>query len=99
MKEPLVRRRPRVYQAIPSKGRIYVAEPVADDGLAFFDAARENGLSGVVAKRFDSPYRAGQRHPDWLLIEAGPRQDFALIAFTRQWVARPPHDPTVATYA
>jgi bifunctional non-homologous end joining protein LigD len=81
MKEPLVRRRPRLFQAIASKGRIYVVEPVADDGLAFFDAAREQGLGGVVAKRFDSPYRAGQRHPDWLLIEAVRRQDFAVIGF------------------
>jgi bifunctional non-homologous end joining protein LigD len=81
MKEPLVRRRPRLVEAIPSAGRIYVAEPVADDGLALFDAAKDRGLEGLVAKRFDSPYRAGQRHPDWLLIEAVRRQDFAVIGF------------------
>jgi len=81
MKEPLVRRRPKVYQSIASTGRIYVVEPVAKDGLAFFEAAKENGLGGVVAKRFDSPYRAGQRHPDWLLIEAARREDFAVVGF------------------
>jgi bifunctional non-homologous end joining protein LigD len=81
MKEPLHRRRPRLFEAIRSTGRIYVVEPVADDGLAFFDAAQEQGLGGVVAKRLDSPYRAGQRHPDWLLIEAVRRQDFAVIGF------------------
>jgi bifunctional non-homologous end joining protein LigD len=84
MKEALVRRRPKVSQSILSKGRIYVVEPVAEDGLAFFEAAKENGLGGVVAKRFDSPYRAGQRHPDWLLIEAVRRQDFAVIGFIPQ---------------
>src|SRR6202011_1901671 len=84
MKEPLVPRRPKVYQSIASTGRIYVVEPVAEDGLAFFEAAKENGLGGVVAKRFDSPYRAGQRHPDWLLIEAVRRQDFAVIGFVPQ---------------
>jgi bifunctional non-homologous end joining protein LigD len=84
MKEALVRRRPRLFEAIASKGRIYVVEPVANDGLAFFDAARDQGLGGVVAKRFDSPYRAGQRHPDWLLIEAVRRQDFAVIGFIPQ---------------
>jgi bifunctional non-homologous end joining protein LigD len=84
MKEPLVRRRPRLFESIASKGRIYVVEPVAEDGLAFFDAARDQGLGGVVAKRFDSPYRAGQRHPDWLLIEAVRRQDFAVIGFVPQ---------------
>ena len=84
MKEPLVRRRPRLFEAIRSAGRIYVVEPVAEDGLAFFDAAKDQGLGGLVAKRFDSPYRAGQRHPDWLLIEAVRRQDFAVIGFIPQ---------------
>src|SRR2546421_153309 len=81
LKEPLVRRRPRLNDLLQSSGRIYVVEPVADDGLAFFDAAREKGLEGVIAKRFDSPYRAGQRHPDWLLIEAVRHQDFVVIGF------------------
>jgi bifunctional non-homologous end joining protein LigD len=87
-----------VYQAIRSSGQIYVVEPVADDGLAFFDAARENGLSGMVAKRFDSPYRAGQRHPDWLLIEAVRHQDFAVIGFIAQPGDRLLEALVVATY-
>lgn len=98
MKEPLVRRRPRVYQSIASKGRIYVVEPVAEDGLAFFEAAKENGLGGVVAKRFDSPYRAGQRHPDWLLIEAVRREDFAVIGFIPQAGDHPLEALIVATF-
>lgn len=84
LREPLVRRRARVAEAIASRGRIYVAEPVTGDGLAFFDAAREKGLEGVVAKRIDSPYRAGQRHPDWLQIDAVRRQDFAVMGFIPQ---------------
>ena len=81
IKEPLSRRRPRMFEAIQSTGRIYVVEPVAGDGLAFYDAARERGLEAVIAKRFDSPYRAGQRHPDWLQIDAVRRQDFAVLGF------------------
>ena len=84
LKEPLVRRRPRMFEAIRSAGRIYVVEPVADDGLAFYDAAREKGLEGIVAKRVDSPYRTGQRHPDWLRIDAVRRQDFAVLGFIPQ---------------
>src|SRR5207245_1599806 len=77
----LTGRYPRLNEVLQSSGRIYVVEPVADDGLAFFDAARDKGLDGVVAKRFDSPYRAGQRHPDWLAIDAIRRQDFAVMGF------------------
>src|SRR5260370_5778719 len=98
MKEPVKGRRPRGYQSIASKGRIYVVEPVAEDGLAFFEAAKENGLGGVVAKRFDSPYRAGQRHPDWLLIEAVRREDFAVIGFIPQAGDHPLEALIVATY-
>jgi len=98
MKEPLVRRRPRLFEAIPSAGRIYVVEPVADDGLALFDAAKDKGLEGVVAKRFDSPYRPGQRHPDWLLIEAVRRQDFAVIGFIPQAGSHRLEALIVATY-
>jgi bifunctional non-homologous end joining protein LigD len=84
MKLPLIRRRPRMFESVRSSGRIYVLEPVAEDGLALFEAAREKGLEGVVAKRFDSPYRAGQRHPDWLQIDAVRRADFAVMGFIPQ---------------
>lgn len=98
MKEPLVRRRPRLVEAIPSVGRIYVVEAVAEDGLALFDAAQEKGLQGIVAKRFDSPYRPGQRHPDWLAIEAVRRQDFAVIGFIPQAGGHLLEELIVATY-
>ena len=84
LKEPLERRRPRMSEAIKSSGRIYAVEPVAEDGLALFEAAREKGLEGVVAKRFDSPYRPGQRHPDWLQVDGVRKQDFAVLGFIPQ---------------
>ena len=34
-------------------------------GADVLAASEENGLEGVVAKRLDSPYRPGQRSPDW----------------------------------
>jgi bifunctional non-homologous end joining protein LigD len=98
LKEPLVRRRPRLNEVLQSSGRIYVVEPVADDGRAFFDAAREKGLEGVVAKRFDSPYRAGQRHPDWLAIDAVRRQDFAVMGFIPEAGAQLLEALVVGTY-
>lgn len=84
MREPLLRRRPRLVEAIRSSGRIYVLEPVIEDGMALFDAARERGLQGVVAKRLNSPYRTGQRHHDWLQIDAVRREDFVVMGFIPQ---------------
>jgi bifunctional non-homologous end joining protein LigD len=37
-----------------------------DDGAALFDATREQGFEGVVAKRLDSPYRPGVRTKLWI---------------------------------
>lgn len=36
--------------------------------LAVSTALREQGLSGIIAKRLDSPYRAGRRSPRWRRI-------------------------------
>jgi len=89
---------PRLSEAIRSSARIYVVEAVAEDGLALFDAAQERGLEGIVAKRYDSPYRPGQRHPDWLAIEAVRRQDFAVIGFIPQAGDRLLEALIIATY-
>ncbi len=40
-------------------------------GAAVLAAAAEQGLPSVVAKRADSPYRPGQRGPDWIEIATG----------------------------
>jgi bifunctional non-homologous end joining protein LigD len=81
MSEPLHRRQAKLRESVRSVNRIYVADPVVGEGIAFFDAAREKGLEGVIAKRLDSPYRSGQRHPDWLMVQAARQQDFVVLGF------------------
>lgn len=49
-----------------------------DDGAALLEAARRQGLEGVVAKRLGSPYRPGERSPDWLKLRLRRRQDFLI---------------------
>ena len=44
-------------------------------GQDVLDAAVQNGLEGVVAKRRDSPYRPGRRSTDWVRSSpSGPRK-------------------------
>lgn len=47
----------------------WLVPPVFDDGPATLAAAIEQGLEGVVAKRVDSVYRAGQRSPAWVKVK------------------------------
>jgi bifunctional non-homologous end joining protein LigD len=38
------------------------------DGAALLEAARAQGLPGIVAKRLDSVYRPGTRSKDWIFV-------------------------------
>ena len=40
--------------------------PRYEDGAALWEATREHGVEGVVAKRLSSTYQAGRRSPDWV---------------------------------
>jgi bifunctional non-homologous end joining protein LigD len=48
------------------------------EGVAMLQAAREQGLEGIVAKRIDSSYQPGRRSPDWLKIKVVQRQEFVI---------------------
>ncbi len=52
------------------------------DGVALRDAAKRQGLEGVVAKRVDSPYRPGRRSPDWVKRKERLEQEFVIAGFT-----------------
>jgi DNA ligase D-like protein (predicted ligase) len=66
---PYTERRKRLDDLQPA-GERWVATPWYRGGGADVHAAsRENGLEGVVAKRLDSPYRAGVRAPEWRKVK------------------------------
>ncbi len=51
------------------------------EGVAFLEAARAQGLEGIVCKRLGSPYRPGRRSADWLKIRARLRQELVVGAY------------------
>jgi len=68
--EPYAARRERLL-ALELAGTHWQTPPHFAGGGAFArDTAREQGLPGVIAKRLDAPYGAG----DWRAIPAGPRR-------------------------
>jgi bifunctional non-homologous end joining protein LigD len=88
LSDPLHRRREALKQTVTSRGSIYVPGSLEAEGIAFFEAAQEKGLQGIVAKRLDSPYAPGRQHPAWLLIQAVRQADFVVLAF---WPGRGDH--------
>ena len=53
------------------------------DGDALFEAAEEQGLEGVIAKRTSSRYGEGKRGRDWLKIKTHGRQEFVICGYTK----------------
>lgn len=61
---------------------VRLVEQFQDDGKLVFEAAVNNGLEGVVAKRSDSTYQAGRRSKDWLKVKATLTDDFIIAGYT-----------------
>jgi bifunctional non-homologous end joining protein LigD len=59
-------------------GPHWTVSPLFDDGRATLQAATENGLEGVVAKRLSSVYRPGHRTHDWVKVRFWHRQEFVV---------------------
>jgi bifunctional non-homologous end joining protein LigD len=47
-------------------------------GANLLEAARRQGLEGIVAKRCDSPYRPGKRTGEWIKERVWRRQEFVI---------------------
>jgi bifunctional non-homologous end joining protein LigD len=49
-----------------------------DGGADLLEAARRQGLEGIVAKRTESPYRPGKRTGEWIKTRVWRRQEFVI---------------------
>jgi bifunctional non-homologous end joining protein LigD len=78
---PLVARKECLARVLPPAGVVQAGDHVETEGEAFYDAASDLGLEGIVAKRADSPY-AGRRSPDWVKIKCQRRQEFVIGGWT-----------------
>jgi bifunctional non-homologous end joining protein LigD len=62
-------------------GPLLFADHVDTEGERLFDAVREQGLEGIVAKRGDSRYQPGKRSPDWLKIKSWHSQSCTIAGW------------------
>jgi bifunctional non-homologous end joining protein LigD len=53
------------------------------DGDALLEAAKQQRLEGVMAKKLDSRYCEGRRTRDWLKVKTRGRQEFVVVGYTR----------------
>jgi bifunctional non-homologous end joining protein LigD len=78
MSLPYTQRRELLEEMALSADHWQLTPAVRGKGDAMLDAARKNGLEGVVAKRLTSIYQPGRRSPEWLKIKIIQRQEFVI---------------------
>jgi bifunctional non-homologous end joining protein LigD len=78
---PLLARKSCLELLLPARGVVRYGDHVLEHGLAFYEAASEQRLEGVVAKRVDSRYVAG-RSREWLKLKCLRRQEFVIGGYT-----------------
>ncbi len=78
---PLVERKACLALVLPARGVVRYGDHMLERGEAFFAAASEQRLEGIVAKRIASRY-AGGRSRDWLKIKCERRQEFVIGGYT-----------------
>ncbi|MFN3323113.1 MAG: DNA ligase D [Bryobacteraceae bacterium] len=79
---PLEERKRVLRKILLPSARIRYSEHFAVDGQRMLEAAREQGIEGIVAKHPTSPYES-RRSRYWLKIKIVNEQEFVIAGFTR----------------
>ena len=79
--DPLTRRKEWLKDAIKTDSNYRVSE-IIEDGASLFEAAKEHGLEGIMAKRSDSKYYPGRRTDGWLKIKVRQTSDCYIVGYT-----------------
>ena len=83
MQIPLSERRNILKHIIPENNIIRLSENFEVSGIKFFETAKKMGLEGIMAKKSDSVYSAGNRSKEWLKIKASKRQEMVIGGYTK----------------
>jgi bifunctional non-homologous end joining protein LigD len=75
---PYVRRRELLEELVLEGPRWRTPRYRQGGGAGLLEAARRQGLEGIVAKRCDSPYRSGRRSGEWIKERVWRTQEFVI---------------------
>lgn len=82
MDEPLWRRKEILAREAQGTGPLVVSEYVPENGVLFAQAAREQGLEGIMAKAVNSPYLPGKRSPYWKKVRHTREADLGICGYS-----------------
>jgi bifunctional non-homologous end joining protein LigD len=79
---PLMERKQLLKGLVHDLPNVRYSDHIEHNGIAFYEAARQQGLEGIMAKQADSPYRADVRTEYWLKIKIRQQQEAVIGSFT-----------------
>ena len=79
---PLRDRKTILNSIMPQSDIIRESETFEASGIEFYEAAKQIGLEGMIAKKADSLYLPGIRNGDWLKIKTNKRQEVVIGGYT-----------------
>lgn len=79
---PLSRRKRALRAVLRDMPGVVYVDHVENEGVAFFDAVKAQGLEGVVGKQADSRYESGRRSRCWVKVKAWNTQDCVVCGWT-----------------
>jgi DNA ligase D-like protein (predicted ligase)/DNA ligase D-like protein (predicted polymerase)/DNA ligase D-like protein (predicted 3'-phosphoesterase) len=81
-KTPLRERRERLEAIVTAVPPVQLPIYVDGEGETFYEACRELGFEGMMAKKLDSPYLPGRRTSSWRKVKILNRQDVVILGWT-----------------
>ena len=75
-------RHERLQRLLDKRNRVVRVSETFNEGEALLEAAREQKLEGIMAKRLDSRYLPGKRTRDWLKVKTHGREKFVVAGYT-----------------
>jgi bifunctional non-homologous end joining protein LigD len=79
---PLTHRKELLKNLLPKNNVIRFSDHVMESGTDFFNAAVQNNLEGIMAKKADSEYYEGKRTNEWLKIKNHKTADVIIAGYT-----------------
>jgi DNA ligase D-like protein (predicted ligase)/DNA ligase D-like protein (predicted 3'-phosphoesterase) len=83
MSLPLTERKKILQESLREGEHVAISDLIEEKGEAYFKAAMEKGIEGIIAKRKDSSYQPGLRSGDWLKIKKLKSCDCVIFGFTK----------------
>jgi bifunctional non-homologous end joining protein LigD len=80
---PFTERHERLRELLAPGHQVVRLSDTFDDGRALLEAAKQQHLEGVIAKKASSRYEPGKRSREWLKVKTTLRQEFLICGWTK----------------